>query len=263
MPSARVKGVSRVPSKRSRPRSHLPQSSGRVDVQTEHPLYPAGPGQHPSEASMIQSLHTHRGPHPQGAVKTLRQGCRRHRGQTLRRAQSRQRVALDADKAFRRGDPYRAIPLLEQQAERRLEFPLALCLASRFPVEHLQKTRFGAGPQVVSTIPDDREHQPVRQAVLDAVYRNLSRGPYAGDPTARPQPQVAGMVLLDGAYAVARQSFAHGAGGHAVFLEAVDPSTGGSNPQAAFGVFEEASDHLVGEPVACLVAGQLAFGQPV
>ena len=46
----------------------------------------------------------------------------------------------------------------------------------------------------------------------------------------------------------------------AIFLEAVDAAAGGSHPQAAFVVFVEASNDLVGKPVAGLIGAELPLG---
>jgi len=61
----------------------------------------------------------------------------------------------------------------------------------------------------------------------------------------------------DGTDAVAGKPFAHGAYGHAIFLEAVDAAPGGSQPHAAFVVFVHASNDLIGEPVAGLIGREL------
>ena len=46
-----------------------------------------------------------------------------------------------------------------------------------------------------------------------------------------------------------------------IFFEAVDAAAGGSHPNAAFGVFVEASNDLVGEPVAASGRIELSPGE--
>ena len=62
--------------------------------------------------------------------------------------------------------------------------------------------------------------------------------------------------------AVAGKPFAHGAHGHAIFFETVDAAAGGSHPHAAFVVFVQASNDLIGEPVAGLIGAELPLGKP-
>lgn len=91
-----------------------PQVSGVVGVQADHILtQPSGPGQHGTELSVIQSLHTQRRSHPNGSVNALGHGCHRHRGQTLWFAEDRHRVTLKTDQAVCRSGPHRAIALLK------------------------------------------------------------------------------------------------------------------------------------------------------
>ena len=152
--------------------------------------------------------------------------------------------------------------MLKQQTDGRPELPHTLRLTFRLPTEPLQDALFGAGPQVVSTVADHRPHQIARQPVLGAVYRGACVGPEAGDAVGGAQPDVSGVVLLDGMDAVARQPFPRGAHGHTMLSEAVDAAAGSAHPQAAFGIFIQASNHLIGEPIAGLIGTELPPGQP-
>src|ERR1019366_5006478 len=59
-----------------------------------------------------------------------------------------------------------------------------------------------------------------------------------------------------------RKPFTRGANGHAIFFEALDPAAGGPHPHAAFGVFIEASNDLIRDPVASLIGSELPLGKP-
>ena len=202
----------------------------------------------------IEPLHAQRGSHPNGSVGALGHGCHRHGGQALCLAEDRHRIALKPDEAVSRGRPTPCHPVAQtadgwdaRNFHSRCGWPFG-------SPRNLRRTPSSEAAHRLSLpVADDGPHQVARGSSLGAVYHHASGGPQTGDAVGGAEPDVAGVVLLDGTDAVAWQPFAHGAHGHAILFEAVDAAAGGSHPNAAFGVFVEASNDLVGEPVAGLV----------